>query len=194
MIGRITGKLLEVSPPTICIQAGALGYELDVPMSTLYNLPAVGSDISLYTHLSIRDDAHVLYGFATKSERNAFRILIKVTGIGARTALAILSGIGVEDLAQAIDSEDTALLVKVPGIGKKTAERLLLELRDKFTPALGGTSINSGGNTGTNSDVLNALQALGYSANEARKAIAKLPAGLSVSDSIRQALKNLSKA
>lgn len=194
MIGRITGNLLEVTPPTICVQAGAIGYEIDVPMSTLYNLPAVGSDVSLFTHLAVREDAHVLYGFATNAERNAFRILIKVTGIGARTALAILSGIGVEDLAHAIDNEDTGLLIKVPGIGKKTAERLLLELRDKFIPAVASTISTQNGKSTSNSDVLNALQALGYSNSEARKAVAKLPEGLSVSEGIKQALKNLSKA
>lgn len=190
MIGRITGKLIELAPPTVCVETHGVGYEIDVPMSTLYKLPAIGSEISLYTHLSIRDDAHVLYGFSTNSERSAFKILIKVSGIGARTALAVLSGMSVNDLAHAIDNQDASLLVKVPGIGKKTAERLLLELRDKLVPTEAQTTVS---NT-NNNDVLNALQALGYSAAEARKAIAKLPSDLSVSESIRQALKGLSKA
>lgn len=191
MIGRITGKLIELAPPTICVQTNGIGYEIDVPMSTLYKLPPLGSEVNLYTHLSIRDDAHVLYGFGTSAERSTFKILIKVTGIGARTALGILSGMSVNDLAQAIEDQDAGLLVKVPGIGKKTAERLLLELRDKLSPAE-DTTIDKK-NTGAN-DVLNALQALGYSNAEARKAVAKLPADLSVSESIRHALKNLSKA
>lgn len=191
MIGRITGKLIELAPPMICVQANGIGYEIDVPMSTLYKLPAIGTEVSLYTHLSIRDDAHVLYGFGTNSERSAFKILIKVTGIGARTALAILSGMSVNDLSQAIDNQDAGLLLKIPGIGKKTAERLLLELRDKLVPTDG--SPISANRHGT-SDALNALQALGYSSSEARKAIAGLPADLSVSESIRQALKTLSKA
>lgn len=191
MIGRVTGKLIELAPPTVCVEANGIGYEIDVPMSTLYKLPAVGSSVSLFTHLSIRDDAHVLYGFGTASERSTFKILIKVTGIGARTALAILSGMSVNDLSQAIDNQDAALLTKIPGIGKKTAERLLLELRDKLVPTEGTTVKQD--SRGSN-DVLNALQALGYSANEARKATAKLAPDLTVSESIRQALKYLSKA
>lgn len=195
MIGRITGTLLETTPPTICIQAGGLGYELDVPMSTLYKLPAIGQAVTLFTHLAIRDDAHVLYGFGTAGERTAFRALIKVTGIGARTALAVLSGLSVEDLADAILRQESGRLVKVPGIGKKTAERLLLELRGKLEP-LAGTSVPGGEGTPPSSagDVLNALQALGYSNAEARRAMGKLPAGLSVSDSIREALKFLARA
>ncbi|WP_323016709.1 Holliday junction branch migration protein RuvA [Castellaniella sp.] len=194
MIGRITGTLLELSPPTVCIQTGGLGYELDVPMSTLYKLPPVGQTVSLHTHLAIRDDAHVLYGFATAAERSAFRALIKVTGIGARTALSVLSGLSVEDLADAVDQQESGRLIKVPGIGKKTAERLLLELRDKLTP-LAGAPRADGAPVGTNgSDVLNALLALGYSSAEARRAIGALPEGLDVSDGIRQALKALSRA
>ncbi|MGB6155015.1 Holliday junction branch migration protein RuvA [Castellaniella sp.] len=193
MIGRITGTLLELSPPTVCIQTGGLGYEVDVPMSTLYKLPAVGQTVTLYTHLAIREDAHVLYGFSTAAERSAFRALIKVSGIGARTALSVLSGLSVDDLIEAIDQQETGRLIKVPGIGKKTAERLLLELRDKLTPLAnpahaGGSPTSHAGN-----DVLNALQALGYSAAEARRANNALPEGLSVSESIRQALKALSR-
>ncbi|MGB3424970.1 MAG: Holliday junction branch migration protein RuvA [Castellaniella sp.] len=195
MIGRITGTLIESSPPTVCVQAGGLGYEIDVPMSTLYKLPPVGQTVTLHTHLAIREDAHVLYGFATPAERAAFRALIKVSGIGARTALSVLSGLSVEDLADAVERQESGRLVKVPGIGKKTAERLLLELRDKLGAVAGlarpdGAPVSAAGGN----DVLNALQALGYSAAEARRAMGALPEGLSVSEGIRQALKTLSRA
>lgn len=194
MIGRITGTLIELSPPTVCVQAGGLGYEIDVPMSTLYKLPPAGQTVTLHTHLAIREDAHVLYGFATPAERSAFRALIKVSGIGARTALAVLSGLSVDDLADAVERQESGRLVKVPGIGKKTAERLLLELRDKLG-AMPGTARPDGGApaAGGGNDVLNALEALGYSAAEARRAMATLPEGLSVSDGIRQALKALAR-
>lgn len=193
MIGRITGILREITPPTLCVEAGGLGYEIDVPMSTLYKLPPVGQTVTLQTHLAIRDDAHVLYGFATAEERQAFRALIKVSGVGARTALALLSGLSVQDLADAIERQESGRLVKVPGIGKKTAERLLLELRDKLGPA--APSVQADGTpAGHANDVLHALQALGYSVPEARKAMAALSPGLNVSDSIRQALKALSRA
>ncbi|HET8702652.1 Holliday junction branch migration protein RuvA [Castellaniella sp.] len=193
MIGRITGTLIELSPPTICVQAGGLGYEIDVPMSTLYKLPPVGQSVTLHTHLAIREDAHVLYGFATPAERSAFRALIKVSGIGARTALAVLSGLSVEDLADAVEHQESGRLVKVPGIGKKTAERLLLELRDKLGAIPGQVRPDGAPAAAGGSDVLNALQALGYSAAEARRAMGTLPEGLSVSDSIRQALKALAR-
>ncbi len=195
MIGRITGTLIEITPPGICIQAAGLGYEVDVPMSTLYKLPALGETVSLYTHLSVREDAHTLYGFASANERSTFRALIKVTGIGARTALAVLSGMSAEDLANAVEQQETGRLMKVPGIGKKTAERLILELRGKlkFDLSLGAVA-GSPQPPSANSDVLHALQALGYSANEARKATAALPADLSVAEGIRQALQNLARA
>jgi len=192
MIGRITGTLIELSPPTVCVQAGGLGYEIDVPMSTLYKLPPAGQTVTLHTHLAIREDAHVLYGFATPAERAAFRALIKVSGIGARTALAVLSGLSVDDLADAVERQESGRLVKVPGIGKKTAERLLLELRDKLG-AMPGTARPDGTPSAGGGDVLNALQALGYSAAEARRAMSALPEGLSVSEGIRQALKALAR-
>lgn len=192
MIGRITGTLIELSPPTVCVQAGGLGYEIDVPMSTLYKLPSAGQTVTLHTHLAIREDAHVLYGFATPAERAAFRALIKVSGIGARTALAVLSGLSVDDLADAVERQESGRLVKVPGIGKKTAERLLLELRDKLG-AMPGTARPDGVPAASGGDVLNALQALGYSAAEARRAMSALPEGLSVSEGIRQALKALAR-
>src|SRR5690606_14584603 len=160
MIGRITGTLLEKTPPVVCIDVGGVGYEIDVPMSTLYDLPDNGAKVTLYTHLAVREDAHTLYGFLSSKERSAFRALIKVTGIGARTALAVLSGMTVDELADAITRQETGLLTRVPGIGKKTAERLLLELRGKLGGELtqGANSVASG-----RDDILNALLSLGYS-------------------------------
>lgn len=190
MIGRISGTLLEKTPPTICVDVGGVGYEIDVPMSTLYDLPETGQAVSLFTHLAVREDAQVLYGFLTAGERTTFRMLIKVTGIGARTALAVLSGLSVNDLATAIAEQDTAQLIRVPGIGKKTAERLLLELRGKFEASPGAMAAPKGGGQ---DDIVNALLALGYSASESRAAIKALPAGIPVSDGIRQALQALAR-
>ena len=192
MIGRITGILLELAPPTVCIEAGGLGYEIDVPMSTLYKLPAVGQTVSLHTHLAVREDAHVLYGFSTPQERAAFRALIKVTGIGARTALSLLSGMSVDDLADAVERQESGRLVKVPGIGKKTAERLLLELRGKLD-AVGAGARPAGRPGSAGEDVMHALLALGYSNAESHKALEALPEGLEVSEGIRQALKSLAR-
>jgi Holliday junction DNA helicase RuvA len=190
MIGRLTGILLDKNPPQITLDVQGVGYEIDVPMSTFYNLPATGERVSLYTHLAVREDAHLLFGFATEGERAAFRQLLKITGIGARTALSVLSGLSVNDLAQAVAAQETGRLTKVPGIGKKTAERLLLELRDKLpkTVSLGPAQAQSSGG-----DILNALLALGYSDKEAQVALKQLPPDASVSDGIRQALKLLSK-
>jgi len=191
MIGRITGILLEKTPPLVCVDVSGVGYEIDVPMSTLYQLPEAGAKVTLYTHLAVREDAHTLYGFSTASERATFRTLIKVTGIGARTALAILSGLSVDELATAIADQDTARLMRIPGIGKKTAERLLLELRDKLgQPAAGGTSTTSGAPSSQN-DILDALLALGYSSAEAQKALKTLPQGVDTTEGIRLALKSL---
>lgn len=194
MIGRITGKLIEKLPPSVCIDVNGVGYDMDVPMSTFYNIGELNSTVSLYTHLSVREDAHVLYGFATQSERSTFRTLIKVSGIGARTALSILSGLSVSDLTAAIEQQETALLTTVPGIGKKTAERLLLELRGKLSsPTDSATSSTSSAATNDRSDILNALLALGYNNNEASKALKQLAEDVSVSDGIRLALQRLSK-
>ena len=193
MIGRITGTLIEKHPPQVMVDIGGIGYEVDVPMSTFYNLPACGERITLYTHLAIREDAHLLYGFGTDSERQAFRQLLKVSGIGAKTALSVLSGMSVTELANAIAAQEVGRIVKVPGIGKKTAERLLLELRDKFSAAT-ATVIDAGAQPSGESDILNALNALGYNDKEASWAVKQLPAELSVSDGIRQALKFLSKS
>lgn len=196
MIGRITGRLAEKNPPQILIDVNGVGYELEVPMSTFYGLPALGQNVSLATHMAVREDGHFLYGFATEDERAAFRQLLKVAGIGARTALAVLSGLSVHDLAQAVALQEAGRLVKIPGIGKKTAERLLLELRDKLAKALpavaGSVTANLPGDD--RADIVNALLALGYNEKEALGAVKTLPEGVGVSDGIRQALKGLSKA
>jgi Holliday junction DNA helicase RuvA len=192
MIGRIAGRLLEKHPPQIVVDVHGVGYELDVPMSTFYNLPATGAEVSLYTHLVVREDAHQLYGFATEGERLAFRQLLKISGVGARTALSVLSGLSVSDLREAVAQQDSGRLIKVPGIGKKTAERLLLELRDKLDAALGAPVAQKG--DGQAADVTHALLALGYNEREAAWAVKQLPAGLNVTDGIRQALRLLSKA
>ena len=192
MIGRIAGVLLEKNPPQVLLDANGVGYEIDVPMSTFYNLPDLGGKVMLFTHLVVREDAHLLFGFATDAERKVFRQLLKVSGIGARTALSVLSGMSVGDLAQAITLQDAGRLTKVPGIGKKTADRLLLELKGKLGAELasqvGVTRLPPAG-----SDVLNALIALGYNEKEALAATKSLPADISVADGIRAALRSLSK-
>jgi Holliday junction DNA helicase RuvA len=190
MIGRITGTLIEKSPPTVCVDVNGVGYDVDVPMSTLYSLPETGARVVLYTHLTVREDAHLLYGFATPAERSAFRELIKVSGIGARIALAVLSGMSVNDLAQAITLQESGRLTRVPGIGKKTAERLLLEMRGKLGADIGATAHAV---PDSQSDILNALLALGYSDKESLAALKGLPEGVGVSDGIRQALKALAR-
>jgi len=193
MIGRIAGVILEKHPPQILVEAAGVGYEIEVPMSTFYNLPASGERVALLTHLVVREDAHLLYGFGTESERRAFRQLLKVNGVGARTALAVLSGMSVAELVEAVTAQDSGRLVKVPGIGKKTAERLLLELRGKLgSDALSGLAVNR--ERPAASDVINALLGLGYSDKEAQLAVKQLPDGLSVSEGIRQALKSLARS
>jgi holliday junction DNA helicase RuvA len=195
MIGRLAGTLLEKNPPQILVDAGGVGYELDVPMSTFYNLPAVGAQVQLKTHLAVREDGHFLYGFATEDERTTFRQLLRISGIGARTALAVLSGMSVADLASAVALQESGRLVKVPGIGKKTAERLLLELKDKLAKALPGVAqVGTAGSPDSQSDILHALIALGYNDKEALGAVRQLPAELGVAEGIRAALKLLSKA
>jgi len=191
MISRITGTLLENIPPTICVDVHGVGYEIDVPMSTLYHLPEVGGQVVLFTHLAVREDAHTLYGFSSAAERTAFRALIKVSGVGARIALAVLSGMSVQDLADAITRQDTGLLTRVPGIGKKTAERLLLELRGKLGADLGaapGTTVVAG-----RGDITHALLSLGYSNAEIQTAMKTLPESVDVAEGIRLALKALSR-
>ena len=195
MIGRIQGALVSKNPPSIMVDCQGVGYELDVPMSTFYHLPAIGTQVMLHTHLVVREDAHLLFGFATEAERQAFRQLVKISGVGARTALSVLSGLSVGDLQQAVAEQDSGRLIRVPGIGKKTAERLLLELRDKLYSGMAGATGASGSTFSPrgDSDVLNALLSLGYNDREANWATKQLPAGVTVSDGIRQALKFLSK-
>lgn len=195
MIGRITGLLLEKLPPLVLVDVQGVGYEIDVPMSTFYHLPAIGAQITLHTHLVVREDVHLLFGFATEAERQAFRQLVKISGVGARTALALLSGLSVADLHQAVTAQDSGRLIKIPGIGKKTAERLLLELRDKLHSGVAGATDATGAalSSRASSDVLNALLSLGYNDREANWAIRQLSADIAVSDGIRQALKLLSK-
>ena len=192
MIGRLTGFMLEKQPPLVLVDVQGVGYEINVPMSTFYNLPAVGVKVTLHTYLVVREDVHLLFGFATEAERQVFRQLVKISGVGARTALAILSGLSVSDLHQAVAAQDSRQIIKIPGIGKKTAERLLLELRDKLSTTMVGidSSIPSSKVSG---DVLNALLSLGYNDREASWAIKQLPSDVTVSEGIRQALKLLSK-
>lgn len=192
MIGRISGKLAAKHPPQILVDVGGVGYEIQVPMSTLYQLPATGAEVVLLTHLIVREDAHLLYGFATEQERHLFRQLLKITGVGARTALAVLSGMSVTDLHHAVSAQDSGRLTKIPGIGKKTAERLLLELRDKLDVSVIMSSAAPGARDAN--DIANALFALGYSDKEIAWAVKQLPSDGSVTEGIRQALKLLSKA
>ncbi len=191
MIGRLTGILLEKNPPQILLDVQGVGYELDVPMSTFYNLPQLNEKIVLHTQLIVREDAHLLYGFGTHDERVAFRLLLKISGVGPKLALSVLSGLSLADLADAVANKEAGRLVKIPGVGKKTAERLLLELQGKFTAA-GATRSAVVSSAGT--DIINALQALGYNDKEADWAAKQLPKEVGVSDGIRQALKLLSKA
>jgi holliday junction DNA helicase RuvA len=188
LIGRLSGRLAAKQPPQVLVDVGGVAYEVDVPMSTFYNLPATGEAVSLYTHLVVREDAHTLYGFATLDERAAFRQLIRISGVGARTALSVLSGLSVGDLANAVTMQDAAALTRIPGIGKKTAERLLLELKGKLaeTAAPAGTQ--------SASDVMNALVALGYSDKEAAAAVKGVSPSMPVAEAIRAALKTLAKS
>jgi holliday junction DNA helicase RuvA len=198
MIGRVAGILLEKNPPQILVDAGGIGYEIEVPMSTFYELPATGEPIVLRTHVLVREDAWFLYGFRAEEERAAFRQLIKVSGIGARTALALLSGLSVQELSEAVSMQESARLLKIPGIGKKTAERLLLELKDRFTGSLrlysGHLATEAALLPDPRTDILQALMALGYNEREAVAAMKGLPHDASVSDGIRQALKVLARA
>ncbi len=193
MIGRLIGILAQKQPPQVLVDVQGVGYELDVPMSTFYQLPAVGERVALHTQLVVREDAQQLYGFLTEAERGTFRQLLKVAGVGARTALAVLSGLSVAELVEAVVRQETGHLTKIPGIGKKTAERLLLELKDKM-----GTEANMGligpRSAPVPSDVLHALIALGYNEREALAALRTVAEGSSVAEGIKQALKSLSKA
>jgi Holliday junction DNA helicase RuvA len=190
MIGRLTGTLSEKNPPQVLVDCNGVGYEVDVPMSTFFNLPAPGEKVTLLTHFVVREDAQILYGFGSCGERAAFRELIKISGVGPRTALSVLSGMSVADIAQAVTAQDAGRLVKVPGIGKKTAERLLLELKGKIGADLG---LPGGGAAVSDhqGDILQALIGLGYSDKEAQAALKSLPKDIGVSEGIKQALKAL---
>ena len=192
MIGKLTGTLLEKAPPQVLVDCGGVGYEVDVPMSTFYGLPGVGERVALLTHFVVREDAQILYGFATSQEREAFRQLIKISGVGPRTALGVLSGMSVADLAQAVTAQEAGRLVKVPGIGKKTAERLLLELKGKIGADLGPLAGPVGGGD-AHGDIQQALLALGYSDKDAQAALKALPADIGVSDGIKLALRSLAR-
>lgn len=191
MIGRLHGKLIEKNPPQVLIDVSGVGYEVDVPMSTFCNLPAEGSEITLLTHFVVREDAQLLYGFATAAERQTFRALIRISGIGPRIALAVLSGMSTQNLSDAIEQGNATLLTRVPGIGKKTAERLILELKGKLAGSAFATA--GGSNSATQADITSALIALGYSEREAQASVRALPADVTVSEGIRLALKALAR-
>jgi Holliday junction DNA helicase RuvA len=193
VIGRLIGTIVEKRPPSLLLDVAGVGYEIDAPMSTFYNLPAIGERVTLLTHLAVREDAHQLFGFASTAERSAFRALIRISGVGARTALSVLSGLSVEELAQAVSLQQTALLTRIPGIGAKTAARLLLELNGKLGAAIEGTDGASPAGGDALTDILRALLALGYSEREAAAAARAVPAGTGVSDGIRLALQSLAK-
>ena len=191
MIGRLTGILLEKNPPQILLDVQGVGYEVDVPMSTFYNLPGLNERVVLHTVMVVREDAQLLYGFASHEERAAFRQLLKISGVGPKMALSVLSGLSLADLAYAVVNKDITRMTRIPGVGKKTAERLLLELQGKFTATSTGAvraEVSS-----HSADIVNALLALGYNEKEADWAAKQLPADAGVSDGIRQALKYLSK-
>jgi Holliday junction DNA helicase RuvA len=190
MIGKLTGTLAEKNPPQVLLDCNGVGYEVLVPMSSFYNLPALGERVALLTHLVVREDAQVLYGFGSAAEREAFRQLIRIAGVGPRTALSVLSGMSVAELSQAVTLQEAARLVKVPGIGKKTAERLLLELKGKLGADIGASVIVAKGNQ---ADIQQALVALGYSEREAAAALKGLPEAVGVSDGIKLAIKALSR-
>ena len=191
MIGRLTGLIAEKSPPQVLLDVNGVGYELDVPMSSFYNLPGLGERCTLLTHFVVREDAQVLFGFLTHDERSTFRQLVRISGVGPRTALAILSGLSVSELAAAVSRQESGRLVKVPGIGKKTAERLLLELKGKLGPDLGLPAAPAASDAQT--DIVQALLALGYNEREAGAALKALPPDVAVSDGIKQALKALNR-
>jgi Holliday junction DNA helicase RuvA len=193
MIGRLSGLLIEKNPPQLLVDVGGVGYEINVPMSTFYNLPALGEPVTLLIHHAAREDGQFLYGFASAAERAAFRQLLKISGVGARIALAVLSGLSVADLGSAVARQESGRLTQIPGIGKKTAERLLLELKGKLPTASGGATLAPGTAAGQGDDVLNALLSLGYHEKEALAALRGVSPGLSTAEGIRQALKILAK-
>jgi Holliday junction DNA helicase RuvA len=193
VIGRIRGELVEKNFPQVILSCSGVGYEINVPMSTFYPLPRTGEEVTLLTHLVVREDAHLLFGFLTAGERTAFRQLLKISGVGPKVALSVLSGMSVDDLSAAVAAEDASRLTKIPGIGKKTAERLVLELRDKLPKVLPAARTGAPDPLAESADVLNALLGLGYNEREAQAAVKQLPPDLQIADAIRQALKHLSK-
>jgi len=193
MIGRLSGIILEKNPPQILLDVLGVGYEVNVPMSTFYNLPALHEKVVLHTQLVVREDAHLLYGFLSNEERVAFRQLLKISGVGPKLALSVLSGLSLNDLAVAVANKEAGRLTKIPGVGKKTAERLLLELQGKFV-VTGASVVQGVAVSSSSNDIVNALLALGYNEKEADWAAKQLPADANVSDGIRQALKLLSKS
>ncbi len=192
MIGRIKGVLLEKAPPQVIVDVHGVGYEIDVPMSTLYNLPEVGKEVTLFTHFVVREDAQLLYGFLTKEERSLFRLLIRISGIGPKIALSILSGVSSQLLSQAVATQEPGLLTRIPGVGKKTAERIVLELKGKLDTVISSETAGSA-STNAKHDIVSALLSLGYSDREAQLAVKGLAPDISVNDGIREALKALSK-
>jgi holliday junction DNA helicase RuvA len=191
MIARLNGLLIEKSPPIIVLDCNGVGYEIEVPMSTFYNLPEVGAKLQLLTYMVVREDAQLLYGFGSEQEKSTFKQLLKVNGIGAKSALSILSGVSIDDLIYAVSNQDVAMLTRVPGVGKKTAERLLLELKDKF--AITGSANTTAAPKSASHDILNALISLGYNEREAVTAVKLLDKEITVAEGIKQALKLLSK-
>lgn len=192
MIGRLRGKLLTKQPPWLLVDVGGVGYELEAPMSTVFELPDVGTEVTLLTHLVVREDAHVLYGFLTEGERRLFRDLLKVSGVGARIALAILSGVSPEGFARCVREQDVAALVRVPGIGRKTAERLLVEMRDRVGKPDEGPRGPAATPASSSDEAFSALVALGYKPAEVTRMLSKVEGeGLSTEDLIRQVLRSL---
>ena len=191
MIARLNGTLIEKSPPQVIVDCNGVGYEVEVPMSTFYNLPEIGNKIQLLIHFVVREDAQLLYGFGSEQEKSTFKQLLKVNGIGAKSAISILSGVSIDDLVEAVNRQEVGMLTRIPGIGKKTAERLLLELKDKF--AVTGSVTTTSLPKSASYDVFNALIALGYNEREAGTAVKLLPKEVTVADGIKQALKSLSK-
>ncbi|MGU0966074.1 Holliday junction branch migration protein RuvA [Pseudomonas aeruginosa] len=201
MIGRLRGTLAEKQPPHLILDVNGVGYEVEVPMTTLYRLPSVGEPVTLHTHLVVREDAHLLYGFAEKRERELFRELIRLNGVGPKLALALMSGLEVDELVRCVQAQDTSTLVKIPGVGKKTAERLLVELKDRFkawenmptiAPLVMEEPRASATVSSAEADAVSALIALGFKPQEASRAVAAVPGeDLSSEEMIRQALKGM---
>lgn len=195
MIGSVQGTVAAKQPPWLMVEVGGIGYELEAPMSTFYVLPALGERVTLYTHLVVRDDAHLLFGFATEPERSLFRALLKVSGVGARVALAVLSGISVDGFVHCIRDGDVATLTRVPGIGRKTAERLVVEMRDRFAAGMpaGAAGLPGGAAPAPREEAYSALVALGYKPQEATRMLARVDDAAGSEDMIRQALQAVAK-